>query len=112
MSDSVSEVPATDPAPDLAAPDLNRIMQYLEAIDQKLGAIDQKTDTILDDVNKTNTIREDIKSLIKSESLDSSVLLKINAKLTVITDAMIASGHPDLRDLIDEKRAEARNSVF
>jgi hypothetical protein len=33
----------------------------------------------------------------------------MNAEQFVITDAMMASGHPDLRDEIDKKRREAKN---
>jgi hypothetical protein len=89
--------PAPAPAPADAAgvPVLNRIMQYLEAIDRKTEAIDRMADT-------------DVKALIQSNSSNSSELRMINAELRVIVDSVIVPGNPNLRGLIDQKRAAAR----
>jgi hypothetical protein len=92
--------PAPAPAPAAAAdvPVLTRIMQYLEAIDRKTGAI----------ADKIITIKEDVQALIQSNSSNSSELRMINAELRVIVDSVIVPGNPNLRGLIDQKRASAR----
>jgi len=86
--------PAPAAVPAAGVPDLNRIMQYLEAIDRK--------------ADKLITIEQDVKALIKSNSSNSSELRMINAELCVIVDSVIVPGNPNLRGLIDQKRAEAR----
>jgi septal ring factor EnvC (AmiA/AmiB activator) len=78
------------------------------AMDQRFVALDQKIDKIDE---KTSKIQENVEALLKSNSSNSSELRMINAELCEIVDATIAVGHPEIRALIDQKRAAAREPV-
>ena len=80
--------------------DVNSVQRDVKSVQRDVKSVQRDVKSLQRDVK---TVQRDVNSLIESNASNSKELRQINAELYVITDAIIASGHPDLRTVIDAK---------